>query len=121
MSDLTNQIPDTKRTKSLKDFISNHATRSEKTSWNRKNTNLAKLLTNNVNPLEDSIRDLQLQLESLYEDVKVLRTEMVDTCVHPVNGLQVVDRSESSTNNAVKCTFCDKTMIAVEVNTGDDN
>ena len=86
--------------------IANHATRSEKTSWQRKQTNLEKIVTEEINPLEDQILKLVVEKNKLMDDVEKIRLEMVYTCVHPADLLVWKD-------NIVECKFCGTEMVAV--------
>ena len=84
------------------DAVSNSANRSEKTSWNRKMDNMVKLLAK-LRPIEEQILELQAQKMPVYDEVQVLRLEMINQCVHPYEYLVLHDEY-------VICKFCDKKM-----------
>ena len=84
--------------------ITNFATRSEKTSWARKRTNLTSYIENNIHPIEQQILDLKMSLIPFYDEVKTMRTEMVDTCIHPA------DEVSSNDDGSFYCSFCCKTL-----------
>lgn len=86
-----------------KESIANHATRSEKTAWARKQQNLEKLIHEQVRPIEEQILDLQLKLRPMYDQIQSMRQEMVESCVHPYEMLVTHD-------DAVTCKFCGKTL-----------
>lgn len=86
-----------------KESIANHATRSEKTAWGRKQLNLEKMIREEVRPIEEKILDLQHQLRPFYDQIQQMRQEMVESCVHPYDMLVAHD-------NAVTCKFCGKTL-----------
>lgn len=78
--------------------IANHAPRSDKTSWNRKKKNMDKLI-GKIHPLEQSILDIRRQAIPIYDDIAILREEMVKTCVHPYEMLVHKE-------NYIVCKFC---------------
>lgn len=82
--------------------IANFATRSEKTSWKRKRDNIEKAIAD-LKPIEDQILDLVAKKMPLMDRIAELRTEMVESCVHPIDQI-VVDHDH------VVCKFCDKRM-----------
>jgi hypothetical protein len=84
----------------LKEEISNNANRSEKTSWNRKMDNMVKLLAE-LRPIEDQIIALHEKKVPLFDEIQLLRKEMVKDCVHPYEYVLVL------TDHA-KCKFCER-------------
>lgn len=78
--------------------ISNNATRSEKSSWERKLKNMESLV-DSANPIEQEIMVLNGKLQPIHDEISVLRKEMVDTCVHPFEMLIYK-------GNHVECKFC---------------
>lgn len=84
--------------------VSAHATQSEKTSWKRKLSNLSAIIDNEINPLSAEIATLQDMLDDAFERSRVIREEMVDTCIHPIEFLVVQN------DGCVLCKFCDKRM-----------
>lgn len=91
----------------LKDTVANHATRSEKTAWQRQHDNLTKLVRK-LEPIEDKMLALITEKTKIIDELMVLRSEMVQSCVHPFEHLIVHD-------HAVVCKFCEKRMV-VQVN-----
>lgn len=87
----------------FKESVSNHATRSEKTAWARKQANMEKFVKMQVNPIEERIRDLQADLQPKYDEVANMRAEMVSTCIHPFDML-VLD------GDYCICKFCNKRL-----------
>lgn len=85
------------------DAISNHATRSEKTAWNRQYDNLTKLVRR-LEPIEDKLMALQTEKVKIFDELLVLRKELVDGCVHPFEQLVTHD-------DYVICKFCERKMV----------
>ena len=102
-----NETPEQKAERLAKEAVANHATRSEKTSWSRKRNNLEKVVNKTIRPVEERILDLQNELRPHYDEVKNLRDEMVESCVHPYDLLVV-------TKDTVHCKFCNKQMAKLE-------
>ena len=86
----------------MKETIANHATRSEKTSWHRKQKNMEKLIAR-MAPFDDQILNLMAQKQILLDEVSVLRVEMVESCIHPYDGL-------IHKGDFVECKFCNKQL-----------
>ena len=82
--------------------IANNATRSEKTSWNRKMDNMVKLLAK-LRPIQQQIIDLEVQKLPIMDEVDALRQEMVKECIHPYDSLVEKD-------NYIECKFCYKRL-----------
>ena len=97
------------RDHSLKEVISNHANRSEKTSWNRKMDNMVKLMALLL-PIEEKIIILQNEKIPLFDQIQELRLTMVNECIHPYSHLVVLD-------NFSECKFCGKRMSVANANT----
>lgn len=104
---LENETPEQRDARILKETIANHATRSEKTSWGRKRLNLEKLIAKEIRPREDRIMEMQAELREFYDQIKELRDDMVESCVHPFDHLVI------NSEGAVFCKFCGKTMTKV--------
>lgn len=85
-----------------KDFIANHATRSEKTAWQRQYENLSKLVRK-LEPIEDKLMALIADKSKILDEVFVLRKELVESCIHPFDDLIKHD-------GALICKFCEKRM-----------
>lgn len=85
-----------------KDTISNHATRGEKTAWQRQYENLEKLVRK-LEPIEDKILSLTADKAKIIDELLILRKELVESCIHP---FEVLEHHEGS----VICKFCEKKM-----------
>lgn len=95
-------------TRRVLESISNHATRNEKTSWERKRQNMDKLVKQ-LRPLEDKILELRGKMQPIYDEIQELRTKMVDECVHPYDMLVFNDEV-----GTITCKFCFKELKPVE-------
>jgi hypothetical protein len=84
--------------------VSNHATRSEKTSWERKRTNMEKLVKQ-LRPLEDKIMEIRATMQPIYDEILGLREVMVEECIHPFDMLVHNEAADTIT-----CKFCEKTV-----------
>lgn len=80
------------------ELISDHATRNEKVSWDRKMDNMVSLLAT-LRPIEDKITDLVAKKIPIMDDISALRAEMVKECVHPYTHL-------IHKGDYVDCKFC---------------
>lgn len=96
----------------VKNKVANFASRSEKTSWQRKRNNLTKFIEELINPSEQQILELNTQLRPLYDQVNEMRQEMIATCIHPFEEL----REEA---DGIRCTFCDKKFSIPNVTDND--
>jgi hypothetical protein len=105
-----------KEAKAAKTAVSNFSLRSEKTSWMRKRNNLEQFILNNVTPIEEQIKNLQVTLFALFDEMNEKRKEMVDTCIHPFEEL-----SYDPVTKTVRCTFCNHVMVARESSNNDSN
>ena len=89
--------------------VSNHANRSEKTSWNRKLDNMVKLIAK-LRPIEEKILDIIKEEKTpIMDDINAVRKQMILECVHPYEYL-VQD------GEAVKCRFCEKRIGLINGN-----
>lgn len=89
------------RERRIKETIANASTRSEKTSWNRKMDNMVGLLAK-LRPIEAEILEIIKEKKlPIMDQVSLLRTTMVNECIHPYEQLVVVD-------DHVKCKFCER-------------
>ena len=95
------ETPEQATQRRLFESISNHANRSEKTSWNRKMDNMVKLLAK-LAPIEEQIIDLQSQKMPIFDEVQQLRETMVTECIHPPQHLVQLD------DGTVRCKFCNR-------------
>lgn len=82
--------------------IANTASRSEKTSWNRKMNNMVSLLAK-LKPIEDQILDLMKQKETIFDEIQELRQVMVKECIHPFE--QLVYKEDH-----IECKFCNRKL-----------
>lgn len=89
--------------------ISNHATRNEKTSWERKRTNMDKLVKQ-LRPMEDKILEIRAKMQPIYDEISDLRNLMVDECIHPFDMLVFNEQDETIT-----CKFCFKVMKPADI------
>ena len=80
--------------------VANVASRSEKTSWNRKMNNMVKLLAL-LQPIEDKILELSAQKEPIFDEIQILRATMIKECIHP---FEYLIRKEQH----IECKFCGK-------------
>lgn len=96
-----NESNDQARIRRKLEKIANAATRSEKTSWNRKLQKMQKIIDDKLNPIEDEILELQAQKEAIFDETQILRNIMVLECVHPFDYLTVKD-------DHILCNFCNK-------------
>lgn len=82
--------------------IANTASRSEKTSWNRKMNNMVSLLAK-LKPIEDQILELMKQKETIFDQIQELRGVMVQECIHPFE--QLVYKEDH-----IECKFCNRRL-----------
>lgn len=80
--------------------VANAASRSEKTSWNRKMDNMVRLLAE-LRPIEDQILELMAKKWEVFDRVQQLREVMVRECVHPYEHLVYKE-------DYIECKFCNK-------------
>jgi hypothetical protein len=84
----------------LRETIANHASRSEKMSWDRKMDAMVKLLAK-LRPIEDQILELMAQKLPIMDEIATLRQDMVRECIHPFDHLVTKE-------DHVLCKFCNK-------------
>ncbi|MNE12408.1 hypothetical protein D3C80_1052070 [compost metagenome] len=90
--------------------ISNHATRSEKVSWERQFGNMQKLLEEKLQPIEDEILQLIGKKNKVFDEIVVLRDELVRDCIHPFDHVVATD------NAAIyECKFCNKRVAKNDI------
>lgn len=90
------------RVRRIKEAISNHANRSEKVSWNRKQDNMVKFVAE-LRPVEQKILALMAEKFPILDKVQELREVMVKECIHPYEHLVIqLDH--------VDCKFCNKKL-----------
>lgn len=98
-------------TRKDREQISNHATRSEKVSWERQYSNMQKILTEELQPIEDEILGLIGKKNKVFDKIVELRDELVRDCIHPY---EHVAGLEAGTGVYV-CTFCNKKVALNDV------
>lgn len=103
-----NETQEQAKIRYLLESVAGHATRSEKTSWERKRSNMEKLVKQ-LRPLEDKIMEIRAKMQPIYDEIAELRQTMVDECVHPFDML-VYDE----TTHTVICKFCEKKLKPIE-------
>lgn len=86
--------------------VAGMADRSEKTSWNRKLKNIQKLIAQ-TKEIEDEMSKLRARRQPLLDQIADYRTEMVDTCIHPIEYLTVHE-------GVVKCKFCERNIRLIQ-------
>ncbi len=91
-----------------KDNIANHATRSEKTAWQRQHEKLEQLIKK-LEPVEDKILALTTQKMTIIDELMVIRKELVETCIHPFDMLVKHD-------GFMVCKFCEKKITIAKYN-----
>lgn len=89
----------------IRKLIAKCFTRSEITSWKRKDKNLGTLLDTEIQPLHDQIQELQIKLIELIDKSNAIRDEMVTTCIHPPEYVEVNLEEKFST-----CKFCNRNL-----------
>lgn len=89
-----------------KEKIANHANRSEKTAWSRKEKQMERLITQ-LEPIDDQMLTLLAQKQIILDEITLLRQEMVDTCIHPFHLLVAKD-------GYVECKFCNRKLNNVQ-------
>jgi hypothetical protein len=82
------------------DIIAGHAVKGEVAAWTRKRKSIERIIATNIRPLEDQIIELNAKLQPLYDQLKTMRQEMVEFCIHPIDML--VEHEDH-----VLCKFCD--------------
>jgi hypothetical protein len=95
-----NETPEETLIRQQLETVASNATRSEKTSWNRKMDNMVKLIAV-LRPIEEQILDLMAQKMPVIDSVTVLRAQMVKECIHPIDSLVYKD-------DHIACKFCEK-------------
>ena len=104
---LKNESPAQTKVRQQLEKVANHAPRSDKTSWNRKNENMGKLVEK-IRPLEQAILGIIKRQTPLYDEIAVLREEMVRTCIHPYDLL-------IHKEDYIVCKFCNSKISIPKV------
>lgn len=98
-----NETMDEATQRQILEQVANFATRSEKTSWNRKMDNMVKLLAE-LHPIEEKILKIILEeKQPLMDAVNELRGTMVKECIHPYDQLVLHD-------DYIECKFCGRKL-----------
>lgn len=87
-----------------REAIANHATRSEKVSWERQYGNLQKILTDELQPIEEEILGLMVKKNEVFDRIVVLRDELIVNCIHPYELVAQLGEGE------YVCKFCEKRL-----------
>lgn len=93
-----NETDEERKIRQIKENISNHASRSEKTSWERKRKNLQNYLVK-LEPLQQQVLDIEANKIPILDKISKTRTEMVETCIHPQSDLIIYE-------DFAVCKFC---------------
>ncbi len=98
-----NETPEQARERGIFESISNHANRSEKTSWKHKQGKMEALIEE-LRPIETKILTiLSEEKQPMMDKIAALRSIMVKECIHPYDLLIIKD-------NFVECKFCNKKL-----------
>lgn len=100
----SNESPEERKARRIKEEISNTANRSEKVSWNRKLDALVKLVAR-IRPIEEEILELHVKKMPIFDEIQELRETMVNECVHPFEYLEL----DASQEFAI-CKFCGRNV-----------
>lgn len=99
------ETPEQMAERHLFEQISNHANRSEKTAWKRKQSNMGKLIIE-LEPVEAEILNILLtKKQPLLDDIMTIRDIMVHDCIHPFEFLVQKE-------GYVECKFCNRKIRA---------
>jgi len=93
-----NETTDQATVRHMLETIANHATRSEKTAWNRKRKNMESLVRQ-LAPLENKILELRGKMQPIYDEITESRKDMIDECIHPFDLL--IHKEDH-----IECKFC---------------
>lgn len=99
-----NETEEQAKVRKILESIANHAERSEKTAWKRKNDNMQKLL-DQLRPVEQKILDIIIdEKQPILDKIAELRNTMVKECIHPFDMLVMKD------DGYVECKFCGRKL-----------
>lgn len=73
-------------------------------SWRRRDKKLKDIIENKLKPIEDQILELELSKVPFYDEVQLIRKEMVDICIHPEDHLVELE------GEVILCKFCNKKL-----------
>jgi len=99
-----NETPEEAIERGVIETIANNATRSEKTSWNRKMDNMVKLIAQ-LQPIEEKIlKIIHEEKMPIQDQIAALREDMLKECIHPQEYLVMDDLG------GVRCKFCERRL-----------
>jgi hypothetical protein len=93
----------------IKNKVYNVSPRYDKTAWLRRYEKMIGIIENDINPLVEMKYKIDDQLQQLFDQVAVLKQELVDNCIHPVDMQEVIDQDE----HVVYCGFCKRKLRIV--------
>lgn len=94
------EIPYTSQDISQKlDIVASHATKNEIATFARRRKSIERFIDVKISPLENELLDINAKLQPLYDELKALRDDMVNICVHPRDLLIYKD-------SYIECKFC---------------
>jgi hypothetical protein len=102
-----NESEDEAKVRRVLEQVANHASRPEKTSWQRKRDNMESMVRQ-LRPLEDKILEIYASMQPIKDDIEGLRYEMVKDCIHPFDLLKY--KPDEDGNFYVECKFCESKM-----------
>lgn len=100
--------------------ISNHATRSEKVSWERQFGNMQKLLETKIQPLENQILELMAKKNTYIDEMVAIRDELVQDCIHPFEHVAEEPMQDDlgislGHSGIYTCKFCNKKVALNDI------
>lgn len=116
----TNETPEEMEIRKEREEISNHATRSEKVSWERQFGNMQKLLEAKIQPLENKIIALIAEKNKYIDEMVALRDELVRDCIHPFEHVAEELAEDNLGAHTVHtgiytCKFCNKKVALNDI------
>jgi len=102
-----NETEEEAKVRRILEQVANHASRPEKTSWQRKRANM-EALVKQLRPLEDKMLEIFASMQPIKDDIEVLRQDMVHDCIHPFDLLKY--KMDENGNFYIDCKFCDSKM-----------
>ena len=115
-----NETTEEMEIRKVREEISNHATRSEKVSWERQFGNMQKLLETKIQPIEAQILDLIAKKNVYIDEMVAIRDELVQDCIHPFEHVVEELREPIEGELAVRtgiyiCKFCNKKVAKHDI------
>lgn len=96
-----------------RESIANHATRSEKVSWERQYNNMQTIFNDELSPVENQIIELMIKKNEIYDRMVVIRQELVENCIHPFE--MVVETEKKAGIQLYECKFCSRKLTQHDV------